>query len=360
LIELLKGRYGALDALLTDSGTSALQLAIRGAVDGSDRPVALPAYSCYDLATAAEGAGAKVALYDLDPRTLGPELDTVTALRGFQLAGIVVAHLFGYPADVDAVRAACGDALLIEDAAQAAGGTLEGRPLGGLGSLSVLSFGRGKGMTGGGGGALLAHDARGRAALGRVRTRLVGVRPRGLREVLALSGQIVLGRPLLYGIPSSMPFLHLGETRYHPPRPPRRASLASLAVLERTMELSDIELEVRRRNASFLAPALADSPYLAGIEVLPGATPGHLRLPFLGGNGAFSRERRAAGERLGVTGMYPRTLAELPSLTPYLVQSEPDLPGARRLAERLMTAPTHSLLTESDLGGIRRLLAADT
>jgi len=67
----LARRYNVDAVLLVDSGTSALRLAIEStAAEASARPrVALPAYGCYDLATAAIGAGSEVAFYDLDPLT---------------------------------------------------------------------------------------------------------------------------------------------------------------------------------------------------------------------------------------------------------------------------------------------------
>ena len=71
----LARRYDVDAALLLDSGTSALRLAMHSlATEASPRVrVALPAYGCYDLATAAVGAGSDVAFYDVDPGTLGPE-----------------------------------------------------------------------------------------------------------------------------------------------------------------------------------------------------------------------------------------------------------------------------------------------
>src|SRR5690349_20441782 len=65
LVASLAGRFGAAAALLTDSGTSALALAISGALRGrSDTPVAVPAFACYDVATAAAAAGVPALLYD--------------------------------------------------------------------------------------------------------------------------------------------------------------------------------------------------------------------------------------------------------------------------------------------------------
>ncbi|MGH7657720.1 MAG: hypothetical protein ACREL6_05755, partial [Gemmatimonadales bacterium] len=82
----LHSRYRPEAELLVDSGTSALALAIAACGSGApaigasrdfraDAPsrVALPAWGCYDLATAADMAGATVRLYDLDPGTLGPD-----------------------------------------------------------------------------------------------------------------------------------------------------------------------------------------------------------------------------------------------------------------------------------------------
>ena len=72
ITEALCQAYSARQALLVGSGTSALQLALAGiAATVSRRPVALPAYSCYDVASAANGADVDVWVYDIDARTLG-------------------------------------------------------------------------------------------------------------------------------------------------------------------------------------------------------------------------------------------------------------------------------------------------
>src|SRR4029434_8607789 len=111
------------------------------------------AYCCYDLATAADGAGADVLLYDLHPLTLGPDWRSFerTLARGATAA--VVAHLYGHPVDLRQAQALADSAgsILIEDAAQGVGARYDGRPLGSFGGMSLLSFGRGKGLTGGGG-----------------------------------------------------------------------------------------------------------------------------------------------------------------------------------------------------------------
>ena len=75
---ILRHRYGATDALLTDSGTSALILALRKMLPRGGT-VAYPAYACIDLTAAAVATGVRVRLYDLDPTTMSPDLDSVRA-----------------------------------------------------------------------------------------------------------------------------------------------------------------------------------------------------------------------------------------------------------------------------------------
>ncbi|MFQ5530749.1 MAG: DegT/DnrJ/EryC1/StrS family aminotransferase, partial [Gemmatimonadota bacterium] len=198
----LTAHFGTPDHLLVDSGTSGLRLAIEGARSmHGGRTVALPAYCCYDVATAAIGAGAGIRLYDIDPITLGPDWPSLEGVLSPDVSSVVAVHLYGVPVDVPrmAALAARVGAVLIEDAAQGVGGSIDERPLGVHGSLGVLSFGRGKGLTGGGGGAVLATDDIGRAAL-----MAVGDRPAvglpGWRGLLRLAGQWLLGRPSVYGI----------------------------------------------------------------------------------------------------------------------------------------------------------------
>jgi len=169
---LLKDRYSPRAVLLTESGTAALTAALLGALrDRPGRAVAMPAYVCYDLATAADGADVPVLLYDVDPTTLAPDMAHLKAVLHHGAAAIVVVHLYGCPVDLGEVNrlAAEAGAIVIEDAAQAAGATVNDRSAGTQGSLVVLSFGRGKGLTGGSGGALLAHDAAGEGVLERAR-----------------------------------------------------------------------------------------------------------------------------------------------------------------------------------------------
>jgi dTDP-4-amino-4,6-dideoxygalactose transaminase len=349
--------FGGDEVQLTDSGTGALTLAIRGSLAGAPgAPVALPAYGCYDLATAADGARAPVVLYDLDPATLAPDLDSLARALGHGTRAVVLAHWYGLPADPDPVRAATttAGAVLIEDAAQSAGATWQGRPAGSFGDLTVLSFGRGKGTTAGRGGALVARGPAGSAALARVRSDL-GRAAEGRREYVPLVAQWLLGRPSVYVVPSVLPFLRLGETLYHTPTPVAEMSSVAARTLASTLRLGEREVGTRRANARRLLAARAAG--LTWVRVPAGGEAGYLRLPFVATPASRAAAVTAEARALGIMPGYPHALCDLRGFGKRVANKADGFPGARGLAERLITLPTHSLLRERDLLRLEAWLA---
>jgi dTDP-4-amino-4,6-dideoxygalactose transaminase len=339
---LLAREFEAEHVVLTDSGRSALQLAIASAMRGAGRrAVALPAFQCYEVATAAVGAGHPVALYDVDPSTLQPDLASIERALRAGAAVVVVAPLYGYPVDWEEIAALASrhGAVAIEDAAQGHGAEWKGRWLGTMGDLAVVSFGRGKGWTGAGGGALLVRSQRVRGELPPLAASSAA---HEIRVALSAGLQLALGRAWLYGVPASIPALRLGETHYHDPVPPREATKFSAALIARTFDASVGEVARRRANA---AQWLLDLP--AGLAscvpaVLAGGTGGFLRLPLRVARWRGHDRAPAAARRLGIARSYPRTLAELPALAPLLIDPRSRFPGAETLSRELVTLPTHS------------------
>lgn len=355
LRDFLRASYEADAAVLCGSGTQALQLALQEAFrrNGERSPVALPAYSCYDLASAAIGGDAGVMLYDIDPRTLSPDLESLERVLRSGARVVVVSPLYGIPVDWAALQriAARHQALLIEDAAQGQGASWRGRPLGSLGDISALSFGRGKGWTGGRGGALLLRvgpcggdDLLPPASLGSE-----------LGAAVASIAQWVLGRPSLYGVPMSIPQLGLGETHFHPPAAPVRMPRFAAALLRATRVASEREAHARCSSAALLLAGLGPVPGVRPVEVHPEATPGYLRLPLRIGNGLRGLGTLQRARRLGVSRGYPTTLAALPVIQSRLVGPERHWPGAEQLVRDLLTVPTHSRVGPRERDEILRL-----
>jgi hypothetical protein len=64
--------------------------------------------------------------------------------------------------------------------------------------------------------------------------------------------------------------------------------------------------------------------------------------------------RAAAGKELGIWPSYPRSLADLAGFGERRVNAGDSFPGARELADRLVTLPVHSRLSPRDLDALER------
>jgi perosamine synthetase len=349
----LRRRYNASDALLTDSGTSALVIALRTLLP-SGGTIAYPAYACIDLTAAALRAGVHVRLYDIDPMTLSPDMDSVRKTMERGVDAILVAHLYGYPADVGAVQDLAGERGIpvIEDAAQAAGGMLRGTRLGGFADVSILSFGRGKGTTAGSGGALLVRRSA-HAEQIHLEAASLAAGSRGGRDVVALAAQWLLARSELYRLPASIPALKLGEMTFHAAGDPRSISAAAEAILPIALRMEERELSHRFSRAREIIGMLCQtSGRLVPVHAVPGGEPGFLRLAFLDTIGDT-----APNASVGVMRGYPLTLDQHEQLRPILAAGERAGRGAQRLRDHMFTAPTHSRVTAADVGRFQKWLA---
>lgn len=352
LERLLALRFEAEQVLLFGSGTQALTAAISASLDaaGRHRPVALPAYTCYDVASAAVGADATILLYDLDPETLAPDWTSVEETMKAGAGVVVLAPLYGYPFQwtIAEALAARHETILIEDAAQAAGSTWNGRPVGSLGSITTLSFGRGKGWTGGSGGAVLMRRSSGAAPEQPPKPPSAAA----LRAAAAVLAQWTLARPSVYGLPRALPWLHLGETRYKAPSPPVEMTRFSAALVLATDVMAQGEVLSRRAAGSTLTRELQGVDGVLPIRAVPEAQPGFLRMACRIADRQHRRRVLDAGGPVGTEAGYPATLADLEDVRSRLAGGDlsPDtLPGARTLAREIVTLPAHSRTTAADL-----------
>ena len=331
------------------SGRAAMVVALRAmqAVDGGKRTrVVIPGYTCYSVAAALENCGLTPVLADIDPATLTYDPGSLErALRGDALA-VITANLYGIPNDTPAIESAAraAGAYLLDDAAQSLGASVGGRPAGGFGDVGLYSFDKGKNIPTMQGGALVARKSALSAELQRQWTLLPTPAP---AETFMNAGKLaaysLLLEPSRFGFARSLPGLKLGQTPYELTYPITRysASLAGLAVrLARRIEEFNA---TRIANAQRLREALADSS-LQQIAPPAGASPVYLRLPVL---------TRSSGQRLrlinaleqagiGATASYPQALGDVPEVRARLAADSPETPGAREVAARILTLPTHA------------------
>ncbi|WP_396215293.1 DegT/DnrJ/EryC1/StrS family aminotransferase [Gemmatimonas sp.] len=347
--EMLEERYHDRRALLTDSGTSALTLALRMSTSGTppSNIVALPGYACPDIATAAIGAGFRIVLYDVDQDTLEPITASVRRCLQQGATHLVVVHLYGRLVNVTPFAAMAMEfgATLIEDAAQSAWGLHQRARGPNIAPFAVVSFGRGKGVNAGGGGALLMH-----AAVADADPLPPVSASSAWKSLVVTAASELLSAPWLYAIPAAVPALGVGQTVYHDPQPARSMSAPCVRLLRNALEQENSVAAARRVHAARYRAALATNRALLFTEG-DGSTDGALRFPV-----RLEREPSPTLARLGVSRSYPRTLLDYPAVQRHLTSTPDDLTGSRQLAASTYTLPTHSRIDEPTRDAILRQL----
>lgn len=156
----LESRFGVRKALLTHSGTAALEMAAMLSGVGPGDEVIMASYTFSSTANAFVLRGATPVFVDIDPATLNLDPACVSDAITGKTRVIVPMHYAGVPCDMSRLmELAAGAGLsVIEDAAQALGATDHGRALGSFGGAAALSFHETKNVISGEGGAILVTD----------------------------------------------------------------------------------------------------------------------------------------------------------------------------------------------------------
>lgn len=162
-------RVGARHGVALSSCTTALHLALHTLGVGPGDEVVVPSLSFIATANAVRYCGAVPVFADVEAATGNLTADTVATVLTPRTRVVMVVHQAGVPADVPAVRAACGGLPVLEDAACAAGATLHGAPVGAGALLAAWSFHPRKLLTTGEGGMLTTDDGELAARLRRLR-----------------------------------------------------------------------------------------------------------------------------------------------------------------------------------------------
>jgi dTDP-4-amino-4,6-dideoxygalactose transaminase len=144
---------GTAHAVGVANGTDALVLALDALGIGPGDEVVCPAFTFFATAEAVARLGARPIFCDIDPVTLDLDPADVAERVNGRTKAILAVHLFGRPAPLDELPKGVP---VLEDAAQAFGATLQGRPAGSLGAAATFSFFPTKNLFGLGDGGLVA------------------------------------------------------------------------------------------------------------------------------------------------------------------------------------------------------------
>jgi dTDP-4-amino-4,6-dideoxygalactose transaminase len=134
--------HNVAEAIGVASGTDALHLAIKALGIGKDDEVITTPFTFFATAEAVIYTGAAPVFVDIDPETMNIDPAQIEAKITKHTKAILPVHVFGHPADMDAVTAIAKKHGLhvIEDCAQSFGAEIRGRKTGSFGDAGCFSF----------------------------------------------------------------------------------------------------------------------------------------------------------------------------------------------------------------------------
>jgi len=158
--ELFAAATGAPYAAAVSSGTAGLHLLCVSAGLGAGDEVITSPYSFAASANCFIYEGAVPVFADIDPRTLNLDPAAVEAAVTERTKAIVAVDIFGYPCELDALRAIGKkhDLAFIQDSCEALGAEYKGAPMGSHGPSAVFAFYPNKQITTGEGGMVTTHS----------------------------------------------------------------------------------------------------------------------------------------------------------------------------------------------------------
>jgi dTDP-4-amino-4,6-dideoxygalactose transaminase len=302
---------GVRHAVGVDSGTSALELALRAHGIGAGDEVITVANTFVATAFAISHAGATPVLVDAEPSSYMLDPALLDAAVTPRTRAVVPVHLYGQPADMAAIRAVA-DAhglIVIEDACQAHGAKLNDRRAGALGDAAAFSFYPSKNLGAAGDGGIVVTD-----------DDFVAQRLRMLRNY----GEIRKHRSDIVGFN-------------------RRLDTLQAAMLRVKLPYLDGWNEARRRHAARYGELLADAPVAtpaarAGVEHV-----WHLYVVRVPGRDDVRKRLAANGIETGVH--YPVPIHLQPAYH-QLGYGVGDFPVAERCAEEVLSLPMYPELAD--------------
>ncbi len=350
----LRDYFNVKHVFLVSSGKAALAMILLAlkSLSPDRRQVLIPAYTCFSVPSAIVKAGLDVALCDMDPDHFDYNYKLLPDAVGMNTLCVVAGNLFGVPSDTSRIVDICkGKGIyVVEDAAQAMGGTRQNRLIGTIGDVGFFSLGRGKNITCGSGGIIVTNSDVIAAALDALYAQLPepGFLENGGEFLKAIILALFI-RPSLYWFPAGLPFLKLGETFFYRDFPVQRLSGMKAGMLKHWRRRLEEYNRARKANAEYYCKTLQK-----GINLQPEsrreliAADALLRFPIL----ADSREIRddvissLSKRGFGVSRMYPAPIHRIEEIKSAF--SGQEYPAAQRLSDRLFTVPVHPLVSKRE------------
>ena len=309
---------GVANAVAVSNGTAALHLLMLAHdIRPGDEVITTP-FSFVASANVALFVGARPVLVDIEPETLCLDPSRVEAAITPRTRAIIPVDLYGHAAAIGELRdiADRHGLVLIEDACQAHGATIDGVKTGAFGVSAAFSFYPTKNMTTSEGGMVTSPDSD------------VARRVRLLRQ-------------------------HGSETRYLHEELGYNLRLTEIAAAIGRAQLAKLDRfnEVRRRNAGVLNRGLAGTPGLSRPVERPGYGHVYHQYTVLIEKNRDHVQQRLRDLGVGTAVHYPIPIHKQPMYVKMGYGSQ-SLPVAQRAAEQVLSLPVHPGLDDGDLDRI--------
>jgi dTDP-4-amino-4,6-dideoxygalactose transaminase len=312
---------GAKHAIGFNSGTSALHVAMRLLNIGPGDEVITTPFTFVATSWAISYVGARPVYVDIDEKSFNIDVEQVASAITPRTKALLPVHLYGQPADLDALLTICRkhNLALVEDAAQAHGATYKAKRVGTFGELGMFSFYPSKNLGAcGEAGALVTNDP------------ALDARARSLREHGATNR-----------------YFH-DEIGYN-----YRMEGIQGAVLGIKLKRLDEWTRARRRVAGRYQDLLTDTPLLLPTEVAGTESAWHLYVVRHARRDALKSHLEK--HRIGCAVHYPLPL-HLQKCYASLGYKAGDFPVAERAAKECLCLPIYPELGESQLQRIAAVI----
>ncbi len=357
-LEKLKAFLGVKYCYLVSSGTAALYIILKSLKhDTQQNEVIIPAYTCPSVAAAIVKSGLKVRLCDINKNDFNYDIESLKNTISPDTLCIVAVHLFGVYSEMQELKDLCvqKNIYIIEDAAQGFGNYVENtttdgnKMLGTLGDVGFYSFGRGKPLNLMHGGAIVTNSEKIANKIKWVYAQL----PESsfltdIAVILKTFLYRLFFRPGLYWIPNSIPFLKLGETIFSLRFSITRMSRFTITLANSMLEKID-KFRLEREQISQKIITSLSNPHSA-FRIPHLLRCALLRFPLI-----FERPEardtihsRLLSAGIGATGLYPVPLNKQEGVPEYL-EHNGLYPNAEYVSKRILTLPTHSLVSDKDV-----------
>jgi perosamine synthetase len=293
------------------SGTVALAAMLLAEGIGPGHEVIVPSMTFISTATSVLHVGAVPVFADIDPESLNLDPAQIEALVTGRTRAVMTVHYGGQAANLDTLQKVCADhgLLLLEDAAQAAGGEYAGMPVGTFGKSAMFSFTPTKNLTTGEGAMVLTGDTQ-------TAERLRLLRNHGQRRQYE---HVTIGYNW------------------------RLTEMQAAMGREQLRKLDGI-LARKQAKAAWMSRRLAELPGLTPPKQMPHSSSTHMLYTC-----RLDHGRDAVLEHLNQKGIEARIYFPPAHRQPIFASSRAALPVTEEVASRILSIPMHAQLSQEEL-----------